>query len=159
MASVAKCGLALCAVLTSVLVGCSSDKSTGPSSTTPVTIPFTSQSSWCAGYAPGVITVTQLLGPSGSTTSNPLPGTWIVRGTYDLTHTSYTSAKIEMSFLGSVVTGENGQSIQEVPYSISGTLSGTFEAKGGFLRLESGPGTPGAMISSGSNALDCVVLH
>lgn len=150
--------LALCAALACAPLGCKSDKSTGPS-TSLVTIPFTAQDSWCAGYAPGVITVTQLLGPSGASTTNVLPGTWVVRGTYNLTGTGYTNAVIEMSFLGSVVVAQNGQSVPQVPFTISGTLSGNFEARGGFLELTSGPGTPGAMISSGSNALDCLVLH
>ena len=141
-------------------VGCNSDKSTGPSNNAPVNIPFSSQASWCAGYAPGVIHVTQLMGPSGASTTNVLPGVWVVKGTYTLTGTAYTTAVIQMSFLGSVVTADGTGSVAQVPYTVTAAnLSGTFEARGGFLQLTSGPGTPGVMIASGSSALDCVSLQ
>jgi hypothetical protein len=147
------------------LAACSSGKgegTTGPSSSSPepVNIPFSRQERWCAGFVPNALNVTQLLGPPGSTTANPLPGTWIVRGTYNLPSTSYANVTIEASFLGSVVTAQNGQSVPQLPFTVpAGQRSGSFEARGGFLSRTSGPGTPGALMSSGSSALDCVAVY
>ena len=122
-------------------------------------IPFSGQSSTCAGFAPGVIHVTQLMGPRGASLTNVLPGAWLARGTYDLTGTAYTTAEIFITFEGTVVTGENGQSIEDVPYMVNAAnLSGTFEATGGFVRITSGSGAPGVMIASGSSALECIGL-
>lgn len=141
-------------------LGCGGDKSTGPDSSGPVNIPFSSQSSSCAGYAPGVIHVTQLLGPRGASTSNVLPGVWMARGTFALGGTAYTSAEIRIGFVGSVVVAEGANSVPQSPHVVTAAnLSGSFEATGGFIRLEAGPGTPVVMISSGSSALDCVTLH
>lgn len=125
-----------------------------------VDVPFSGQRSWCAGFAPGVINVTQLMGPRGASLTNVLPGVWLARGTYDIAGTGYTSAVIDIGFIGNVVTGQDGESVEQVPYTVTGgALSGSFEAKGGFLQLTDGPGTPTVMISSGSSALDCVELY
>ncbi len=156
MKPVIRCSVAACAALACASIDCKSDKATGPSL---VEIAFSSHSHWCAGYAPDVVTVTQLLGPNGASTTNPLPGVWVARGVYNLTGSGYTSAVIELGFIGSFVTSENGQSVEQVPYTITGALTGSFEVRGGYVRLEAGPGTPAVMTVSGSSALDCIELY
>jgi hypothetical protein len=144
-----------------VLIGCGSESSTAPSAPSgPEPISFSRSERWCSPFNPGVLTVSALLGPRGSTTSNTLPGTYVARGAYNLTGTGVTGGTIEVGFLGSVVTGEGGQSVQQHPYVVpAGMLSGTYEASGGFLRRTSGPGTPLVDLVSGSSVIDCVALY
>lgn len=131
----------------------------GPSDSL-VRINFTLVDRWCAPFNPGVLTVTELWGPAGSSTANPLPGRYMARGTYDLTGTGVGDGTIDVGFLGTVTTSQNGESVEQRPHTVSaGQVSGSFEARGGFLQLQSGPGTPLVDFYSGSSVIDCVALY
>jgi len=123
-------------------------------------IAFSQVQRWCSPFNPGVLTVTELWGPAGSTTANPLPGTYLAKGRFNLTGTGVTDGTIEVGFLGTVTTGQNGESVEQRPDTVSaGQVSGPFEARGGFLTLQSGPGTPTVDFFSGSSVIDCVALY
>jgi hypothetical protein len=145
---------------TCILSACSSDKATGTSDEM-VRISFARQQSWCAGFLSGIVTVTELWGPSGATLSNTTPGKYMMRGTYNLPVTSTPSnVGISMSFDGSVTTAQGSQSVPQVDFSVpAGSKQGSFEVRGGFLSRTGGTGRPGVMASSGSSALDCVALY
>jgi hypothetical protein len=138
--------------------GGGSDGGTGPSDDL-VAIAFSSVVRWCSPFNPGVLTVTQLLGPRGATLTNTIPGRYVARGTYTLTGTGITSGEIEVGFAGSVVTAEGGESVAQQPHLVSGGGSGSFEARGGFIRRTSGSGRPLVNFFSGSSAIDCVELR
>ena len=145
--------------LVGALVACGSDDGTGPPGGL-VRIQFTRVEEWCAAFNPGVLNVTELWGPRGATVANPTPGEYMARGSFDLAGTGVTSGSISVGFLGNVITGSGGQSIDQQPHTVSaGETSGTFEARGGFLELQSGPGTPVVDFSSGSSMIDCVALY
>lgn len=142
-----------------VLSSCGGDKATGPEASALVNIPFSRQETWCAGFFPGIIQVSELRGPRGATITNITPGTYQARGTYDLTGSGVTGGVIELGFLGSVVTGQNGQQAESRPQTVSGTLTGSFEVVQGFLELTQGPGTPTVDFVVGSEVYDCVALY
>ena len=84
------------------------------------------------------LTVEELLGPPGATIKNIIPGSYVVRGRYDLTGSPYTNGKITLGFSGKIISGdgENDFIIKE------GKLTGTFEVNQVLLEKLKGPFTP-----------------
>jgi hypothetical protein len=101
------------------------------------------------------LTVKELLGPPGATIKNIIPGTYVARGTYDLTGSSFTNGTISLGFLGkvSIGAGERDFLITE------GQLTGTFEVNQVLLEMFKGPFTPYVDFTVGHWMHDRVELY
>ena len=112
------------------------------------------------GSSNNFLTISELLGPQGASISNIVPGTYIAKGIYDLTGSRYTTGKISLRFLGTIVTAEYGKTTEMIEYIIpDGKLRGSYAVMQEILRLESGPGTPSVGFVVGSTVHDCITLY
>lgn len=112
------------------------------------------------GSSHNYLTISELMGPSGASVRNIIPGKYIARGTYNLTGSGFTNGTISLGFVGSIITGENGRFAEQKEYIIpNGQLQGSYEVIQEILRLESGPGNPTVSFVVGSTLWDAVTLY
>ena len=140
-----------------LLIGCSKDSPTEPSSTL-YPISWSRVEYYYGGES--ILTISVLLGPKGAGISNIIPGKYIAKGTYDLTGSSFTTGEISLGFLGNIITGEDGKTAEEKDHTIlDGQLSGSYEVIQEIFRLESGPGNPVVDFVVGSTMHDRITLY
>jgi hypothetical protein len=143
-------------------LACAGDDTAGPSGNL-VSLPFSDVEHQC--QVP-ILTVTAVLGPRGAGVTNPLPGRYVARGTFDFTPFGGPAGQnyvITLGFLGTYVTASGGQVGEDRDQIIGPTqTTGNFEVAQEILEWEAGPGNPIIDMFPGTtpagSAVDCVMV-
>ncbi len=122
-----------------------------------VALSFTNAVHECGGTT--ILTVTQVLGPSGARIGNIIPGRYVARGSFTLPGPA--DHVITLGFLGSYVTASGGNVGEDRDHVITGgTTTGSYEVVQEVIEWISGQGHPIVDIFPGTvvggSADDCV---
>ena len=91
------------------------------------------------------IRVTEFRGPPGAALGKVLPGTYVVKGTYDLRDSSLDHGRLDFGFVGSYTPGEQ-HNVLTIP---KGRRQGDFELRLVIEQFEKGEGTPSITLDEG----------
>ncbi|MGH9259868.1 MAG: hypothetical protein ACRD08_08230 [Acidimicrobiales bacterium] len=122
-----------------------------------VTLSFSNELHECGGST--ILTVTQVLGPSGAAIGNIKPGRYVARGSFTLPAPG--NHVIMLGFLGSYVTASGGNVGEDRDHVITGGQpTGSYEVVQEVIEWLSGQGHPIVDIFPGTvvggSAADCV---